>query len=269
MVIKMIEKLIYENIDEIIKIRRDLHKIPELSGEEYKTAEYIRNKLSEYGIPYSVVDKTGTVALIKGKNPGKTVLLRADIDALPIDENNTLEFKSEHRGIMHACGHDIHIACVLYAGKILNDMKDSLKGNIKLVFQPQEEDAGGAEPMIAAGVMENPHVDASFALHVEPLEKCGFIQLKDGAIMASPDDFEIEITGKGGHGALPHECIDVISIGSAIVAEYNAVPSKYFSAQVPCVVSVCSFNAGNCPNVFPDKVKIQGMKKHAKSLKQY
>ena len=258
MVIKMIEKLIYENIDEIIKIRRDLHKIPELSGEEYKTAEYIRNKLSEYGIPYSVVDKTGTVALIKGKISGKTVLLRADIDALPIEENNTLEFKSEHRGIMHACGHDIHAACVLYAGKILNGMKDSLKGNIKLVFQPQEEDAGGAEPMITAGVMENPHVDASFALHVEPLEKCGFIQLKDGAIMASPDDFEIEITGKGGHGALPHECIDVISIGSAIVAEYNSVPSKYFSAQVPCVVSVCSFNAGNCPNVFPDKVKIQG-----------
>lgn len=258
MVVNMIEKLIYENIDEIIKIRRDLHKIPELSGKEYKTAEYIRNKLSEFNIPYSVMDNTGTVAIIEGNFPGKTILLRADIDALPVEENNSLDFKSEHKGIMHACGHDIHAACVLYAGKILNNMKDSLKGNIKLVFQPKEEDDGGAEPMIQEGVMENPHVDAALALHVEPLEKCGFIQIKDGAVMASPDDFEIEITGKGGHGALPHECIDVISIGSDIVAEYNAVPSKYFSAQVPCVVSVCSFNAGNCPNVFPDKVKIQG-----------
>ncbi len=254
----MIEKIIYENKGEIIKLRRDLHKIPELSGEEYKTAEYIRNKLSEYNIPYQIVDKTGTVALIKGGLPGKTILLRADIDALPVEENNDLDFKSEHKGLMHACGHDIHTACVLYAGKVLNDMRNSLKGNVKLVFQPNEEDTGGAEPMINSGVMENPHVDAAIALHVEPLEKCGVIQLKDGSVMASPDDFEIEIIGKGGHGALPDECIDPIKIGASIVTEYSKVPSEYFSGDTPCVVSVCSFNAGNCANVFPDTVKILG-----------
>lgn len=252
----MIEKFIDKS--ELLEIRRGLHKIPELSGEEYKTAEYIRNKLSEFGIPYKISDNTGTVAIIEGDSSGKTILLRADIDALPIAENNNLSFKSTHNGIMHACGHDIHTTCVLYAGKILNEMKDSLKGNIKLVFQPREETDGGAEPMINEGVMENPYVDAALALHVEPLEKCGYIQIKDGAIMASPDDFSIEIIGKGGHGATPHDCIDPISIGTKIVEQYNQVPAKYFSAQIPCVVTICSFIGGNCPNVIPDKVTLLG-----------
>lgn len=252
----MIEKYINEN--ELIKIRQDLHKIPELSGEEYKTAEYIRNKLSEYGVSYKTSYNTGTVALIKGTNPGKTVLLRADIDALPITEKNDILFKSTHEGVMHACGHDIHTACALYAAKILNSMKDDIKGNIKIVFQPKEETDGGAEPMISEGIMENPHVDGAFALHVEPLEECGYIQVKDGAIMASPDDFKIEIIGKGGHGATPHECIDPISIGVKIVECYNQVSSKYFSAQIPCVVNVCSFVGGNCSNVIPDKVTLLG-----------
>lgn len=254
----MIEKIVYENKEEIINTRRELHKIPELSGEEYKTAEFIRSKLKSFNIDYISLIDTGTAALIKGRSPGKTVLLRADIDALPIDEKNNLPFKSVHKNIMHACGHDIHTACVLYAGKILNEMKDKIKGNIKLIFQPREETDGGAEPMIKEGVMENPHVDAAFALHVEPLEQCGVIQIKDGTIMASPDDFEITITGKGGHGAAPHECIDPITIGTMIVNQYNSVCSKYFSAQEPCVVSICSFNSGNCSNIIPNRASLLG-----------
>ena len=246
------------NINELIAIRRALHKIPELSGEEFETAKYIREKLSECGIPYECVAGTGTAALIKGKMPGKTILLRADIDALPIDEENDLPFKSEHKGVMHACGHDIHAACVLYAGKILNGMKESLCGNVRLIFQPREETDGGAEPMIEEGVMENPHVDACVALHVEPLEKCGYIQIKNYAIMASPDDFEIEIKGHSGHGATPHECINPINAAAMICNEYAKVASTYFSAQVPCVVTVCAINAGNCPNVIPEKAAILG-----------
>ena len=246
------------NENELIEIRRHLHQFPELSGEEFKTAEYIRNKFDEYGIKYDILANTGTVGLIEGKRNEKTILLRSDIDALPVEEKNNIAFKSQNPGIMHACGHDIHTACLLYAGKILNEMKDELNGNIKLVFQPKEETDGGAELMINEGVMENPTVDAAIALHVEPLEKCGFIQIKDGAIMASPDDFEIEIIGKGGHGATPHEWIDPILIAAKNIELYNQIPAKYFSAQIPCVVTICSINGGTCSNVIPDSVKLLG-----------
>lgn len=254
----MFNEDIFKNADEIIKIRRHLHQNPELSGKEYNTAEYIREKLAEYGIEYSESAKTGTIAIIRGEKSGKTVLLRADIDALPITEKTSIDFKSNNEGVMHACGHDIHTACLLYAGKVLNDMKNELSGNVKLMFQPREETDGGALEMINEGALENPAVDGAFALHVEPLEKCGFLQIKDGAVMASPDDFEIKIIGKGGHGATPHECINPITIGSKIVEEYNSVSGKYINAQLPCVVSVCRFEGGTCPNVIPDSVLITG-----------
>lgn len=246
------------NNDELIQMRRVLHRIPELSGQEYKTSEYIKKQLSSFGIPYTCMADTGVSAVISGAQKGKTILLRADIDALPIDEKNNLDFKSTHKGVMHACGHDIHTACVLYAGKILNEMKENLHGNVKLVFQPREETDGGAEQMINEGVMENPHVDSAIAMHVEPLEKCGFLQIKNGAVMASPDDFEIEISGRGGHGATPHECINPIESATMIIEQYHKIPSVYFSAQTACVVTVCSVSGGNCPNVIPDKVTILG-----------
>ena len=144
--------------------------------------------------------------MIKGKNSNKTVLLRADIDGLPINDESKFEIKSERKGYMHACGHDIHATCLLGAAKILNDIKDELNGNVKLVFQPAEEGVGGALPMIEDGILENPHVDAAFALHVEPLEKTGNIQVKDGSIMASPDDFKIVVHGVGGHASAPEKC---------------------------------------------------------------
>lgn len=246
----------YINKSELISIRRFLHEIPELSGEEYKTTEFIRQKLDEFGIEYSVVDNTGTVAIITGKDTGKTALVRADIDALPVLEDNNLEYKSKNHGVMHACGHDIHTAVGIYVAKILNDFKDEFNGTVKIVFQPKEEGDGGAEGIINWGVMENPHVDACFAIHVEPLEKCGKIQIRDGAIMASPDDFEIEIIGKGGHGATPEECINPITIAAEIAEKINNNPK--YKKKDSCIVTVCEIHGGTCYNVIPDKTKILG-----------
>ena len=251
----MIEKKAFDLKDELISIRRQLHRTPETDFEEIKTAEFIRKKLKEYGIPYTIAAKTGTVALIEGKNAGKTVLLRADIDGLPIKDESNFEVKSEREGYMHACGHDVHAACLLGAAKILYDIKDTLNGNIKLVFQPAEEGNGGALPMIAVGIMENPHVDGAFALHVEPLEKTSNIQIKDGPVMASPDDFEIIIHGTGGHGAYPEKSVNPLSVCAAILARYHEIPQKY---DLPCVVTICSINGGTCRNAIPDTAVMTG-----------
>ena len=164
----MIEEKAFQIKDELISIRRHLHRTPETDFEEIKTSSFIRSKLDDYGIPYTTSAKTGTVALIKGKHSNKTVLLRADIDGLPIKDESKFEIKSEREGYMHACGHDIHATCLLGAAKILNDIKDELNGNVKLVFQPAEEGVGGALPMIEDGKLENPHVDSALELHVEP-----------------------------------------------------------------------------------------------------
>lgn len=251
----MIKRMANELKDELISIRHQLHKTPETDFEEFKTAEFIRKKLTEYGIPYTTVVKTGTIAVIRGKTDGKTVLLRADIDGLPIKDESKFEVKSERIGFMHACGHDIHSACLLGAAKILNELRDTFEGNIKLVFQPAEEGQGGALPMIREGIMESPRVDGAFALHVEPLEKTGSIQIKDGSIMASPDDFEIIIHGTGGHGAHPAKCVNPLSVGASILDQYHNLATKY---NLPCVVTICSFNGGTCRNAIPDTAVITG-----------
>ncbi|MGN0150440.1 MAG: M20 family metallopeptidase [Clostridia bacterium] len=251
----MIAKRANELKDELIKIRHTLHKTPETDFVEFKTSAYIQKKLIEYGIPFEVKAITGISAIIKGKNDGKTVLLRADFDGLPIKEESGVDFSSEIDGYMHACGHDVHAACLLGAAKILNEHKNEISGNIKLIFQPAEEGAGGALPMIEEGVMENPHVDGAFALHVEPLENVGNIQIKDGSVMASPDDFEIIIHGVGGHGAHPEECVNPISVGAEILRKYHTLSSDY---KLPCVVTICSFNSGSCRNVIPDTAVITG-----------
>ncbi len=251
----MIEEKAFAMKDELISVRRALHKIPETAYSEVKTAEYIRNKLTEYGIPYEIVTETGTVATIHGKNGGKTVLLRADIDGLPINDESDFEVKSDREGYMHACGHDIHAACLLGTLKLLNEIKGTLNGNVKCVFQPAEEGDGGALPMIKAGVMENPHVDGAFALHVEPLEKTGNIQVKDGSIMASPDDFKITITGKGGHGAYPEKCVNPLTVAAEILAKCHEIPKKH---NMPCVVTICEIHGGTCRNAVPDTAVMTG-----------
>lgn len=240
---------------ELVDIRRALHKIPETDFVEVKTSAYIQKKLTEYGIPFEIKAKTGIAAFIKGSGDGKTVLLRADMDGLPIKEESGVEFASEHEGFMHACGHDVHAACLLGAAKLLNDMKDRLNGNVRLIFQPAEEGEGGALPMINEGVMENPRVDAAFALHVEPLEKTGNIQIKHGSVMASPDDFEIIIHGVGGHGAYPEKCVNPLSVGAEILKKYHTLAKDY---DLPCVVTICSFNGGSCRNAVPNDAVITG-----------
>ncbi len=241
--------------DELIEIRRTLHKTPETDFEEFKTSAYIQKKLSEYGIPFEIKAVTGISALIKGEKPGKTVLLRADMDGLPIKDESGFEVVSEREGYMHACGHDVHAACLLGAAKILNDMKSEINGNVRLIFQPAEEGNGGALPMINEGVMGNPDVDGAFALHVEPLEPTGNIQIKNGSIMASPDDFEIIIRGVGGHGAYPEKCINPLSVCAAILSKYHTLASDY---NLPCVVTICSVNGGSCRNAVPDTAVMTG-----------
>ena len=253
----MIEEKAFQIKDELISIRRHLHSTPETDFEEIKTSSFIRSKLDDYGIPYTTSAKTGTVALIKGKNSNKTVLLRADIDGLPIKDESKFEIKSEREGYMHACGHDIHATCLLGAAKILNDIKDELNGNVKLVFQPAEEGVGGALPMIEDGILENPHVDAAFALHVEPLEKTGNIQVKDGSIMASPDDFKIVVHGVGGHASAPEKCVNPVTIGTAIITEFEKLNATVLKDK-PCVMTVCYFNGGTCNNAIPQTAEIMG-----------
>lgn len=254
----MIQEKALAMSDELISIRRSLHKMPETAFEEKKTSKFIQDKLTEYGIPFTVVATTGVVGLIKGGHEGKTVLLRADIDGLPITEEADVEYKSEHEGFMHACGHDVHTTCLLGAAKLLNENRENLHGNVKLIFQPAEEGVGGALPMINEGIMENPHVDSAFAFHVEPLEEVGNIQIRDGAIMASPDDFELTVYGRGGHGAYPHNCVDPIVVGCMIVNAYQTIVSRHFNPMTPAVVSVCSFNSGTCTNVIPDSATLTG-----------
>lgn len=241
--------------DELIEIRRTLHKTPETDFVEFKTSAFIQKKLTEYGIPFEIKATTGISALIKGSKTGKTVLLRADMDGLPIKDESDFEVKSEREGFMHACGHDVHAACLLGAAKLLNDMKDEINGNVKLVFQPAEEGDGGALPMIEEGIMENPHVDGAFALHVEPLERTGNIQIKNDSIMASPDDFEIIVHGIGGHGAYPEKCVNPLSVCAAILDKYHTLASDY---NLPCVVTICSVNGGNCRNAVPNEAVMTG-----------
>ena len=254
----MIETSAMQMKEELIALRRALHKIPETEFEEYQTTKFIQNQLAAWEIPYQVLAKTGVVALISGKRPGKTILLRADIDGLPMQELAEVSYKSQRDGFMHACGHDVHTACLLGAAKILREHSQELAGNVKLVFQPAEEGDGGALPMIDAGVLENPPVDAAFALHVEPLAETGTLQFKNGPIMASPDNFSITITGKGGHGAAPHKCVDPILTAAKIIENMQALISRELNPMTPAVVSVCSLHAGTCHNVIPDTAELLG-----------
>lgn len=248
-----------DGIGEYVRaLREELHQYPETDFNEYKTKSIIERELGLIGVPYKTLAKTGTVGCIFGKKTGKTVLLRADIDGLPITEATDVSFKSKNEGFMHACGHDVHTACLLGAAKMLNEIKDEICGNIKLVFQPAEEGVGGAKPMIDEGVLTNPDVGAAFALHVEPLERAGNIQIKDGAIMASPDEFTLKIHGVGGHGSAPHQCIDPIAISAEIINIFQKLSRSYVSPFNSCVISVCSIHSGTCPNVIPSEAVLEG-----------
>lgn len=254
-----IEELGKIYLEEIRNIRRELHKHPELGFKEFKTAELIKKNLDKLGIPYeSEVAKTGIVGIIKGGKPGKTVLLRGDMDALPIQEETESEYKSEIPGVMHACGHDGHVAGLLGAAMILNELKDNISGNIKLVFQPAEEGPGGAKPMVEAGILKNPDVDAAFACHIWSGAPAGKILIREGNLMSHPTGFTIDIQGVGGHGSTPEKTVDPIIIGCQVIINFQNIISRNISSMKPAVLSCCSIKSGEAGNVIPDTLTIKG-----------
>lgn len=249
---------------ELKENRRYIHMHPELSFREYNTSSFIQKKLDEMGIKYvSGIAENGICAYIYGnKNieseSMKSILIRADMDALPIDEVSDKPYKSQNKNVMHACGHDAHVAVLLGVCKVLNNFKDKFGGVVKAVFQPGEETSGGALPMIEEGVLENPHTDVCVALHCDSDLDCGTIRVKPGSLYASPDDFRITVKGKGGHGAEPHNCIDPIMISASIIQALNNLISRETDPFDNAVLSVGSIHGGSATNIIPDSVEIQG-----------
>jgi carboxypeptidase Ss1 len=250
------------NESEMIKIRRSIHQNPELSYKEEATARLVADKLESMGIKVQKgVGGTGVVGVLTGGSRGKVVALRADMDALPLEETSEVEFKSKNRGIMHACGHDTHVAMVLTAAKILADHRKELHGTVKFFFQPAEEHGGigGAKPMIRDGVMENPKVDYVFGLHIEGTSyRSGEFAVRQGAVMAAPDSFRIKIEGRGGHGAYPHEAVDPIYIAGQLIVTLQGVSGRMIDPVQPFVVSVCRVQAGTKDNIIPDEAMLEG-----------
>ncbi len=260
MIKERIRQLAKDHAAEFIEIRHHLHAHPELSYEEYDTSAFVQQKLQSWGIPFVVMAKTGVVGLLKGKNPDKRVVaLRADMDALPITEENDIDYKSTKPGVMHACGHDVHTTCLLGAAKILSELKDEWEGTVKLIFQPGEEkNPGGASLMIADGVLENPKPGKIIALHVHPGLEVGRLSFRNGMVMASADELYITIKSKGGHAAAPQFTADTILIASQLVVSLQQIISRNNSPVNPSVLSITSFQGGHTTNVIPSEVKLMG-----------
>lgn len=256
---------------EIIKIRRFIHMNPELGNREFETANLIASKLMSLGIEVKTgIAKTGVVGLLQGEQGGPTVAIRADMDALPIEEKADVSFRSLNPGIMHACGHDIHTSVALGVAYVLSGMKDHIKGNIKFIFQPAEEGApkgekGGADVMIKEGVLDNPPVKAIFGLHVSP-DNLGTVSFASGPIMASSDSFSIVIQGKSAHGALPHEGVDAIALAAQVVVSLQSIISRSLDQTDPAVITVGTISGGNRRNIIADEVKMEGT---VRTLSQY
>ena len=243
------------------RVRQHIHAHPELSFQEYETSAFIAAELTKLNISFTQgIAGTGIVALIEGKNPTKKCLaIRAELDALPITELNEVSYKSQNQGIMHACGHDVHAACLLGLAQIMNDLKNEWEGSLKLIFQPGEEmHPGGGSMMIAEGVLENPKVDAILALHVYPHLPAGVVGFRAGQYMASTDEIHIRIEGKGGHAALPHQTIDPIAISAQIIVALQQVISRRSNPIIPSVLSFGKISGGTVNNVIPDTVEIAG-----------
>lgn len=255
-----IKNLAEKYSEEFIQIRRHLHAHPELSYEEYETAAFVQKKLTEFGIEWQVMAKTGVVGLIKGKNPQKKVVaLRADMDALPILEKNDIPYCSKKEGVMHACGHDVHTSCLLGAAKILNELKDEWEGTVKLIFQPGEEkNPGGASILIKEGVLENPKPEGIFGLHVHPNLPVGKFSFRGGMVMASADELYITVKSPGGHAAAPQHTRDTILAASQLVVNLQQIISRMNDPLNPSVLSITSFQGGNTTNVIPTEVKLMG-----------
>ena len=251
---------IYEKIK---GYREHLHQNPELSYKEFNTMEYVAAKLKEIGIPYEKgVAGTGIIGIIRSSKHSENqacIGLRADLDALPIQEQNTAAYKSKVDGVMHACGHDVHTSILLGAAEILFELREDLEHPVKLIFQPGEEkNPGGASLLIEAGVLENPKVKEMYALHVFPELEVGKLGMRSGLYMASSDELHLEIIGVGGHGAMPEKCINPILIGSEFIIEAQNIIHKSCPKYVPCVISFGHFDALGATNVIPERAEIKG-----------
>ena len=246
--------------DEFIAVRHHLHAHPELSYEEFETSKFIQQQLTEFAIPFKVMATTGVVGLIKGRNPeSRIIALRADMDALPIEEENEVEYASQNEGVMHACGHDVHTTCLLGAAKILNELRDEWEGTVKLIFQPGEEkNPGGASIMIKEGVLLNPAPTAIVGLHVHPGLDVGKFSFRKGRVMASTDEIFITIKSKGGHAAAPHLTADTILIASHLIVSLQQIISRNANPTSPSVLSICSIHGGSATNIIPSEVKLKG-----------
>lgn len=247
--------------DELIHIRRDIHKHPELGFQEKRTSKLIKDFLDTEGIPYIETAITGICASIKGEKEGaeKVLALRADMDALPIEEKSHIPYKSLNKGRMHACGHDGHTTILLGAAKILNSHKESFSGTVKLFFEPAEETVGGAPLMIKDGVLENPKVDFVMGLHVNEEIETGKIMIKSGSVNASSNLFKVRIIGKGGHGATPDVTSDPIVASSLIVTELQTLVSREVHPARPVVLTVGTIHSGTAPNIIPSEAEISGI----------
>lgn len=244
--------------DEFVAFRRDFHQHPELGFEEERTSGIVAQYLESLGIEVTRVAKTGVVGLLRGGKPGRTVALRADMDALSIPQQNDVPYKSIHPGKMHACGHDGHTAILMGVAKLLSEIKDEIPGNVKFFFQPAEEGPGGALPMVEAGVMENPHVDGVMGLHVGVNLPTGQIGLKAGPSSAGTDSIKIVLTGKGGHGAHPHNSIDTIVAAGHLIVAMQTIVSREIDPLGSAVVTLGTINGGYRNNVIAHQVELTG-----------
>jgi amidohydrolase len=254
-----LNQLVQLQKETLIADRRNLHRIPETGFNEAKTSAYVAERLTQQGLEVQTgIAGTGVVGLLSAGRPGPTLMIRADMDALPITEETGLPFASTHPGCMHACGHDSHMAMALAAAAVLHKLRDRLGGNVKFVFQPAEEGPGGAQPMIAAGVLENPTVDYAIGCHLWAERPEGYIGVRPGAFMAAMDRFDLKIIGRGGHGAQPHLCVDALEIGTQVVAALQRIVSRQMDPIEPAVVTVGSFNAGTAFNIIPTEAVMSG-----------
>ena len=258
----LIQQLAAEYHAEAVAVRRHLHAHPELSFQEHNTSRYVAEQLQAIGVEFHTgIAGTGIVALVKGKNPKKRVIaLRADMDALPIREANNVPYKSVNEGVMHACGHDVHTSSLLGVVRILHRLREQYEGTVKCIFQPGEEKLpGGASIMIREGVLENPRPASIFGQHVHPPLRAGMIGLKPGIYMASTDEIYLTVKGRGGHGAMPQECIDPVLMAAQLIVMLQQIVSRYADPAVPSVLTFGKINSvGGATNIIPNEVKIEG-----------
>jgi len=249
-----------KRLDSMVALRRDFHRHPELSFQETRTSEIIAERLTKAGLEVKtgIAGQTGVVGILRGDRPGKTIAWRADIDALPLTELLAAPFTSGTKGVMHACGHDGHTAIAITAAEILAARRAELPGTVVFIFQPAEELLSGAKPMIEAGVLENPRVDEIYGLHLTTQDATGTVNVRRGPTMASGDGFNVEVTGKGGHGAYPHLSVDPMTAAAHILIGMQSLVTKEVAAKETVVLSVGQIMAGTKNNIIPDKAVMRG-----------